>query len=553
MGLVTSILSLVNDPMSLMTSILSLMNDPMSLMTSILSLMNDLMSLRNASFHRLTSPVCHVGPRVARVPGSSRSMRAETHGITASFRRGTPDAQPLAMSRALVSAFCPALLLALAACTHTTSPSAGDTSDAGPAPTLESSPLPRTPASSIPASTLADAVTANNAFAFDLYGRVRATGGTSNVLTSPLSASLALTMTYAGAQGATATQMATALHLGSGAGSIFDGQNALGQALDARAAAALAQATQAASDAPGTTPPSPSDYTLQIVDSVWGEKTYTWQQPFLDTLAQSYGTGVYVEDFIHQWDPARQAINTWVSDQTADKINDLLPEGSLDDTTRMVLVNAIHLKMPWATPFQVSATAPATFTRADGSTVTASFMNQTGTMQYADDGQAQIVSLPLSGGDLSVVIALPHGDLATYEAGLTALTPPSMGSQVQLSLPKVAFTSPSFSLKSELQAMGMTQPFDPQAADFTGLCAAPPDGDNLYILDVLQKAMLAMQETGVEAAAATAVIVAGLGGVAEPTVQMVVNRPFVVAIVDVPTGAILFLGHIEDPTDTGSP
>jgi serpin B len=124
---------------------------------------------------------------------------------------------------------------------------------------------------------------------------------------------------------------------------------------------------------------------------------------------------------------------------------------------------------------------------------------------------------------------------------------------VALSLPKVTFTSPTFSLAQPLQAMGMVQAFDPGAANFTGMCTATPDGDNLYVADVLQKAMVAMQETGVEAAAATAVIVAGTSVEGPGPVPMVVNRPFVMAIVDVPTGALLFLGHIEDPTAPGSP
>lgn len=420
--------------------------------------------------------------------------------------------------------------------------------------------LARIPASSVPAADLAGAVTANNAFAVDLYAHERAAATTpGNLLTSPLSASLALTMTYAGAQGSTATGMAKALHLGSAAGTIFGGQNALDQAIASRAATALAGDQHVANES-GEAPPSPSDYDLTVVNSVWGEKTYTWATPFLDILASDYGTGVYLEDFVNAFDQARQAINGWVSGETADRINNLLPPGSLDDTTRMVLVNAIHLKLPWANTFQASATAPASFTRGDGSTVTTPFMNQQQTFGYVDDGQAQIVSLPLSGGQETVLIALPHGDLATYEASLTAgsaaLTPPTNSALVALSLPKVSFTSPTFSLANALQAMGMTDAFNRDTADFLGLCAHPADGDKLYVSDVLQKAMLAMQETGVEAAAATAVIVAGtaVGMTNPPTpVPMVVSRPFLVSIVDVPTGALLFLGHIEDPTATGSP
>jgi serpin B len=447
------------------------------------------------------------------------------------------------------------LFLALAACSgasHSTTP--GSPPDVA----VDQAAVARDPASAIAPATVTGVVTANNAFAFDLYAHVLAGQTTpGNLLTSPVSASLALTMTYAGAEGQTATEMATALHYGAAAGSIFDGQNGLSQALASRAASALAagQATAQENQQPA---PSQDDFQLQVVNSVWGEQTYPWAQPFLTTLAKSYGTGVYVEDFIHQWDPARQAINGWVSTETSDKINDLLPEGSLDDTTRMVLVNAIHLKLPWATPFQVSATAPASFTRADGSTVSTPFMNQTGELPYVDDGTAQIVALPLMGGQLSVVLALPHGDLATYEAGLTAATPnalaqPTAGASVSVSLPKVTFTSPTFSLAKPLQAMGMVQAFNPQTANFTGMCPTTPDGDNLYVGDVLQKAMVAVQETGVEAAAATAVIVSG-ASIAGPTpIPVVLDRPFVLAIVDVPTGALLFLGHIEDPTAAGSP
>ena len=130
------------------------------------------------------------------------------------------------------------------------------------------------------------------------------------------------------------------------------------------------------------------------MNSVWGEKTYTWSTPFLTIMAKSYGAGVYLEDFINQPDEARQAINAWVGAETDDKIENLLPAGTIDPTTRMVLVNAIHLKFPWANPFDPSATQVGSFTRADGTTVSPSFMNDTLTVPYKDDGQAQIVGLP---------------------------------------------------------------------------------------------------------------------------------------------------------------
>jgi serpin B len=240
------------------------------------------------------------------------------------------------------------------------------------------------------------------------------------------------------------------------------------------------------------------------------------------------------------------------------RINGLLPPGSLDSGTRMVLVNAIHLKLPWTSVFHEASTGPGTFTKAGGATVSARYMNKTATLPYVDDGAAQIVGLPLAGGALSVVLALPHGDLATYEAGLAAgsaaLSQPSNQATVDLSVPKISFTSPTFSLTTSLAAMGMTQPFDEQTADFRGLCANPPDGQRLHVHDVLQKTMVAMEETGVEAAAATAVVSSTGSSSGNPTpVMMAVDRPYLLAIVDVPTGAILFLGHIGDPTDAGSP
>jgi serpin B len=452
-----------------------------------------------------------------------------------------------------------ALGLSLAACSS--SNSASPTASSG-TPQIAQSTLERTPAASVPTDALSSAVSANNAFAVDLFAHVLAdpsNPGAGNVLTSPISASLALTMTYAGALGQTATEMAQALHIDASAGSaIFQGQDALTLALNGRAADALAYSKNLADP---NAPPVADDYQLQVVNSIWGEKTYHWQAPFLDTLAQDYGTGVYQEDFENAPDPARLAINSWVSDQTNDKINDLLGPGAIDNTTRMVLVNAIHLKFPWQTAFDVTQSAMASFTRDDGTPVSTPFMNQTGSFDYVDDGQAQVISIPLRGQQESVLIAVPHVGvkLADYEATLSAGAPAlgavSSNALVSLSLPKMTFTSQSVSLSDALESMGMQQAFDKQAANLTGI-AVPQQNETLYVSDVIQKATIAMQETGVEAAAATAVVVAGDAAVAVPPptpIPMVVNRPYLLAIVDVPTGAVLMLGHIQDPTSTGSP
>jgi serpin B len=422
--------------------------------------------------------------------------------------------------------------------------------DGGPVRVDQAS-VARDPASSIPASTLDDAVTANNAFGLDLYGQLMGDGGGANVLISPLSASLALTMTYAGAVGQTATEMASVLHANlADGGSIFDGQNALDQALVGRGAAAFAQAQNGG----GEPAPVASDYQLQIANAVWGEETFPWASGFLTTLARSYGSGVYLTDFANAPGQAVVAINDWVSAETAGKITNLLAPNDVNSGTAMVLVNALHVKFPWATPFDPGQTASGTFTRADGTTVSPSFMNQTTTLPYDDDGQAQIVELPLYADEEALVVVLPHSgtSLATYEAALVAsgtLPQPGSSQDVALSIPKVTLGGTTFPLVPALQALGMHRAFMPQVANFTGMCP-PPQGSLLYISFVLQQTTLAMQETGLEAAAATAVGIstAAIAGPPPTPVSVVVNRPYLIAIVDVATGAILFIGHVEDPT-----
>jgi serpin B len=481
-----------------------------------------------------------------------RESAGKAPGTACAVRFGTPMEKRVGLPLA-VAAF-----LAFVGCSGVTNapgdaPSSLDASssiaDAGPPAELAQVDAARVPGASIPQASLNAAVAANNAFTVDLYSRLARDSAATNVLTSPMSASLALTMTYAGAEGQTATEMATALHFGIAGGKvIFDGQNALSQSLATRGPAALAAAA-------GSSDTSPDDYKLQVVNSVWGQKTLPWATPFLTTVATSYGAGVYLEDFIDQPEQARQAINTWVSAQTNNQINNLLPIGEITADMRVVLVDAIDLKMPWANPFDPETTAPGTFTRADGTTVSPSFMGQMQSelLPYVDDVQAQVVALPLSIGGLAVVIALPHPgvDLGTYEASLAsgsaALAQPQSSSWVKLRVPKLTFTSDSVTLVPALKAMGMVRAFDPNQADFSGMC---PSG--LFLFDVLQKATISMQESGVSAAAATAVL-GGESAALPPGVSMVVNRPYLVAIVDVPTGAILFLGHVADPTDSGKP
>jgi serpin B len=398
-----------------------------------------------------------------------------------------------------------------------------------------------------------DLATSLSGFAFALWQGLRGDpSAKNNFAFSPTSISLALGMTYAGAQGSTASQMKSTMHVTSTSDVYFRSLNWLDAQLESRADAALKQAqNRYKSSGSSGAAPDPANFRLHVVNACWGDRTFTFEQPYLDILATDFGSGVHLADFRTQPDTERLAINAWVSQETLNRINDLIPQGAIDTMTRTVLVNAIHLKLPWNDPFLETSTKPATFTKTDGSTVSVPFMNKSGYMAYAEDDTTQAVAIPLSGSSVQFVVflpkatsslaeledSLPQGHAATLVAGMAAAWP-----QVVLALPKFVFTTGSVRLASVLTALGMTDAFTP-SADFTGISKEKP----LFISDVVHKAMVGVDEHGVEAAAATAVILAGSGAPTDIK-QVNVNRPFFFGIYDQPTSTWLFLGHVTNPS-----
>lgn len=374
---------------------------------------------------------------------------------------------------------------------------------------------------------LAELVAGDTAFAADLYRHVSTTSG--NLFMSPHSITTALAMTYAGANGATATQMAAALHFTLPPARLHAALDQLDLALASRG--------QHASS--GTIP-----FRLRTANSLWGQDGFALQAPFLDTLAVNYGAGVHVLDFRGDPDGSRETINTWVEDQTNHKITDLLPAGSIDESTKLVLTNAIYFSAAWNEPFSPAETADRPFHLATGNAVNVPTLHQVHELRYvAGDGFAA-AEIPYDGEELAMVVVVPSGDLATFEANLTGATLASIASglrpySVDLSLPKFKFDAP-IGLRDTLQALGMVDAFT-SAADLSGI-----DGTHdLSIADVLHKGFVAIDENGTEAAAATAVII-GDSSVPD-TATLAVDRPFVFFIRDVQTGAILFLGRVVDP------
>ena len=401
----------------------------------------------------------------------------------------------------------------------------------GPSPSasIAQSNLQRVTAPETPPGDIQSLVEDNNAFAFDLYRSLAAQDG--NLIYSPYSISLALAMIYAGARGQTESQMAQVLHF-LPQGQLHPAFNALDLQLAERGK-----------------PQSEEETPLQldIANAVWAEQTYPFLQSFLDTIALNYGAGIRLADFINEHETVRQEINGWVSDRTTGKIKDLLNEGVLDSNTRMALVNAIYFKGDWLSPFNPDSTQEAPFHLLDGSEVTVPMMNQDLFITYARGEGWQAVELPYQGGTAAMDIIIPdESRFAEIESGLDHGAASSILSSLQpasvsLGLPKFKFET-EFGLKDQLTALGMTDAFDPDKADFFGMS----ERNDLFISAVVHKAFVAVDEKGTEAAAATAVIV-GVASAPMSEVTLTVDRPFIFLIRDLPTGQILFAGRVLNP------
>jgi len=373
----------------------------------------------------------------------------------------------------------------------------------------------------------AELVAGNSAFTFDLYHMLRGERD-GNLFYSPVSISLALAMTYAGARGETEGQMAATMHYTLPQERLHPAFNALDTAL-----------TSYGGDK------DEDGFQLNIANAIWGQEGYEFLPTFLDTLAENYGAGLRTVDFINETEATRQTINDWVSDQTEEKIQDLIQKGMLDPLVRLVLTNAIYFNGKWVLPFEKNNTHDAPFTLLDGSTVSVPMMAQTTTFNYAEGNGYQAVELPYRDSDMSMLFVLPEaGRFEEIEAAfsaesVTTITEDLTPQLVRLFVPKFSFES-EFNLSETLIQMGMPAAFG--NADFSGMT-----GDrDLFISDVVHKAFVAVDEEGTEAAAATAVIMK-LGASPESPILMRLDHPFLFLIRDNSSGTILFIGRVLNP------
>jgi len=389
----------------------------------------------------------------------------------------------------------------------------------------------------VAAGELATLVQGNQEFAIALNRELGGQAG--NMLFSPLSIRIAFALVYAGARGETDQQMTETLRYLLTQERLHPTYNALDLELATR---------NLPRDPEGADPVE-----WHLANAFWGKVGYPFLASYLDLLAVNYGSGIKALDYAGDPDGSRQIINSWVEDQTRNRIVDLLPPGSITPATAAVLTNAVYFKAPWEHPFDEALTQDDTFHLLDGGTVTVPMMLRDAELDYTAGGDYQAVEIPFrkaasEPAGLAMVFLLPSaGQFLDFESRLDAdlltgilaqLTPAG----VHLVLPKFQYEF-ACRLKTVLFALGMELPFS-AGADFTGILAR----GGLFIDEAYHKAFIAVDEKGAEAAAATAVVMNETGIPAGP--EFKADRPFLFLIRDQVTGAILFLGKVVNPDQT---
>ncbi len=367
-------------------------------------------------------------------------------------------------------------------------------------------------------------IDAGTAFALDLYGGLR--GGEGNLVLSPYSIATALAMTYAGARGQTAEQLAAALNFRLPPEKLHP------------AFAALIHDLHGGAPQPGVQ--------LSAANALWWQTGLAPRQEFLQTVRANYGGVLKEADFRGDPAAARRAINAWVSEKTANRVQEFLPADLLTEQTRIVLTNAVAFKGTWAWPFEKTASQREPFHVNAGRKVTVTMMHQERHFNHLDGGHFQAVELPYRGGRFSLVILLPNEADGLPELE-RSLTPEKLrgwlgklgDQEVHIALPRFK-AGAEFRLRPLLGKLGITDLFDPPKADLSGMSTA---AEKLFVAEVLHKAAIEVNEEGTEARAESE----NFGHAWNGAIPFRANHPFLFLVRDIRTGAILFLGRVTEP------
>lgn len=372
-------------------------------------------------------------------------------------------------------------------------------------------------------------VRGNSEFALDLYARLPATQG--NAFFSPYSISTALALTYAGARGATAGEMAKALRFPLEPGRLHP------------AFASLVREIK------GTGKKRASE--LSTANALWSRKGHPFVADFQRIARTSYEAALEEVDFKGAPESARRTINAWVERQTQDRIKDLLREGTVETDTVLVLTNAIYFKGAWLHRFHEQGTQPGDFALgAKGTARNVPLMRQHESHRYLDGGTFQALELPYDANEMSMIVFLPRraDGLAEFEktlsaARLTDWLARMTDHNVDVTLPRFKVTA-SVNLKEPLTDLGMPLAFSRDRADFSGVVKVRP----VCVSAVVHKAYVDVNEKGTEAAAATGVtMVQTSASPPKPRAVFRADHPFFFLIRDHRTGSILFAGRLTEP------
>jgi serine protease inhibitor len=372
-------------------------------------------------------------------------------------------------------------------------------------------------------------VEANLQFGFRLLHELDERREAPNLFFSPLSASLALTMVLNGARNETYRQMAHALGYGEQPVERINTENAL-----------LLHLLRS---------PDPKTETL-VANSLWVQQGFSLLPSFMQACQKYYEAEVDSVDFVQHRDEAAERINGWVKQNTKGLIPKLFEPNDFSPLTRLVVVNTLYFKGKWQKPFDKQATSEEEFHLEGGKVKRVPMMHQSGKFDYLRGDGFQAVALPYGAGELSFYLFLPD-EGRSLQAFLKELTAERWAQWLKgfkpmegdVGLPRFRIEA-TYPLKEPLQAMGITDAFDPEKADLSGV--APLTDGRLFITKALQKAVVEVDEEGTKAAAATGVVVS-VTAYNPNRFTLIANRPFFFIIRHNATGAILFMGIVREP------